>query len=254
MDKEGTSLDDILGENEPEETAEAQPAETVAEAPEEAPSGPVRDEQGRFAAKTETGVDEQAPPATELPKEEYKAIREEREKRQNLERELEALKAQINQQPKEPPAPPPSIWEDEQGWQQHFGAQITQQASLNAKLVMSEMLARQSHEDFDAMKAEFLVMAEQNPALVQQALGDPHPWDKAYKIARTASTMKELGATDVATLEAKLREKIMAELEQGQSPVQPRTLPPTLTGERNVGSRSGPAWGGPTPFVSIFPD
>jgi hypothetical protein len=136
------------------------------------------------------------------------------------------------------------MWEDEQGWQNHFGSQVVQQASLNAKLDLSEMLTRRDNADFDDMKARFLEMAEQNPAIVQQALGDPDPWRKAYTIAKNAATMADLGATDLDTLKAKLREELLAEM--GQSPVpQQQPLPPTLTGERNVGARSGPAWSGP---------
>lgn len=258
MDTEGTPLSQLLGHDEPEidtvETPQVQTAPEPTDTTEPAPEAPMRDERGRFAAKT--GVEDAAPPADKLPKEDYKAIREEREKRQNLERELEALKQQFQtlQQPKEPPAPPPTIWEDEQGWQQHFSAQVAQQASFNAKLDMSEMLARQSHQDFDSMKASFLQMAEQNPALAQQALSDPHPWDRAYKIAKNAATMAELGATDVDTLKAKLREEVLAELQQGSQPLpqQQPTIPPTLTTERNVGARTGPAWSGPKPLSELL--
>lgn len=218
-----------------------------------------RDEHGRFAS-LETGVEpeqgqpepEAVPPTAGLPQEEYKAIREEREKRKRLEAELEALRQQMASQP---PEPPPSIWEDDQGALQHVKQEAVslavQQATLNAKLDMSEMMVRQQNPDFDEVKAEFLALAEQNPGLVQQALADPHPWDKAYKIAKTHRTMQELGATDVATLRAKLREEVLAELQQGRSPVAPG-LPPTITGERSVASRSGPAWAGPTPLTDLL--
>lgn len=238
-----TPLDDLLSGDEPahvEETA-AQP----------------RDEHGRFAP---TGVEEpeqetpaeaqSEPPSDKLPTETFKGLKEEREKRQELQRQLDELRNQINSQPKEPPAPPPSMWEDEQAWQQHFGSQIAQQASFNAKLDMSEMLARQSNPDFDEVKAEFLRMAESNPALAQQALGDPHPWDKAYKIAKNARAMTELGATDLDSLKAKIREELEAEM-RAQTPAAPG-LPPTLSTERNVGSRGGPAWGGPRPLSELL--
>lgn len=252
MSEEGTSLDDILSDNEPE----AAPVAEQPQEPEAQAEGPARGPDGKFVAKQpETGVDPQpdtdadtGPPPGKLPQEEYKAIREEREKRQNLERELEALRNTVQQlqQPKEPPPPPPTIWEDEQGWQNHFGQQVVQQASLNATLNLSELLTRKEHTDFDDMKARFLSMAEQNPAIGEQALSDPDPWGKAYKIAKNAATMESLGATDLDAMRAKMREELLAELQQGQTPVpQAPRLPPSLTGERNVGSRSGPAWAGP---------
>jgi hypothetical protein len=236
-------LENILhGEDEmvATETDAVEAPEPVETAPDE---GPVRDDQGRFAPK---GVEESAPPAPtgQLPQEEFKALKEERTKRQNLERELAEIRAQLSAQPQ---TPPPSIWEDEQGWQQNFGSQVVsaavQQATVNAKLDMSEMMARQANPDFDEMKAEFLALADQNPTLAQQALSDPHPWHKAYQIAKTHRTMTEVGATDVDALRAKIREELMAEM---AAPTQSRpTLPPTLSGERSVASRGGPAWTGP---------
>lgn len=239
------SLDEILGDEEPvvapvEQAVEAKQPEV--EQPQETPAQP-RDESGKFAPKEPVEKPDQ------LPQEEYKALKEERIKRQNLESQLAELKAQ--QPPPPPPAPPPSIWEDEQGAFQHFGQQVVSQATLNARLDMSEMMMRQANPDFEDMKQAFISLMKDNPVLQQQALSDPHPWNKAYQIAKNHKTMQELGATDVASLEAKLREKIQAEL-AASVPVTKPTLPPTLTGERNVGQRAGPAWGGPTALEDIL--
>jgi hypothetical protein len=240
---EGKTLTEFLNDEPTEvvETPSVEAAPEPAPEPEDAPSEPVRDEKGRFAAK------DAEEPQTELPKEEYKAIREEREKRQNLERELEALRTTVQQlqQPKEPPAPPPSLWDDEQGWQQHQQRLILTQADQLSRINASEMAARSTHADFQEMFDLFNTMATQNPAVVQQAMADPHPWNKAYEIAKNHKTMTELGAVDVADLEAKIEARLREEI-MGQSPVpQQPTLPPSLTGERNVGTRSGPAWSGP---------
>jgi len=230
--------------DEPQEVVEA-PVEQTAEER-------ARDEKGRFAAKgvEQEEAPETVPPTDKLPPEEYKAIREEREKRQRAESELDALRQQVQQKP---PEPPPSIWEDEQGWQQHFGSQIAQQAAFNARLDMSEMMVRQANpDDFEAMKTRFLEMVQTNPALQQQALSDPHPWAKAYSLAKNAAKMEELGAVDLADLEAKIEARLREEM-QGQTPVpQPTPLPPSLTGERNVGSRSGPAWSGPPAIEDLL--
>lgn len=230
--------------------------ETVATeaAPEQEATTP-RDEHGRFAPKEtgdaapepETDPTAEVPPTNQgLPPETFKGLKEEREKRQNLERELEALRQQFQaaQQPKEPPAPPPSIWEDEQAYGGHIVSTAVQQANMNAVLNMSEMLNRREKQDFDDMKGKFLHMAELNPALAQQALSDPDPWGKAYQIAKNAATMEELGATDLDTLKAKLREEILAEAQV--APVAPQIgIPPSLSTARNVGNRSGPGWTGP---------
>lgn len=257
MDTEGqTPLSQLLSD-EPNEAPAIETPDPVAD-PEQ--SGQPRDENGRFARKGEEGASPAPVEEQEEPPYEHAAVKGERNRRQaaeterdTLRSELDALKQQFQQLQQPAPAPPPSLWDDEQGWQQHFGQQVAQFTSMNAKLDMSEMLASQTHEDFDEMKESFVRMAEQNPALAQQALAAKHPWEKAYQIARNAATMAELGATDLDTLKAKLREEILAEQQQGQTPVPQQTqLPPSLTGERNVGARSGPAWAGPTPLNQLL--
>lgn len=204
----------------------------------EEPEVQARDEQGRFAPQgtgetplePETVVAEPVEPTEQpLDREEFEGLKNERKRRQDAERERDEFRQRLEaleRQPKEPPAPPPSVFEDEAGYGEHVAGQAVQRATLNARLDMSEMLARRDHEDFDAMKAEFLKMADENPALVQQAIGDPDPWRKAYTIAKNAATMREMGAVDMASLETKMREKIMAEIE-AQKPAIP-ALPASL--------------------------
>ena len=240
-----TSLDNILSD-EPVEPVEAI-AEPEPQIEPEAETA-ARDEKGRFAAKGEEGA---SPAPVNEPELDHKAIVAERRRRQEAEERARVLEAQI-QAYQNPPAPPPSMWEDEQGWQQHFGNEVVsaavQQANFNAKLDMSEMMVRQNNPDFEEVKAEFLELAKDNPTLAQQALADPHPWDKAYKIAKTHRTMRDLGTTDIDSLKAKIREELMAEMQ-----TQPRQgIPPSLTGERNVGSRTGPAWTGPKPLSELL--
>lgn len=241
--QEGQSLDQLLNDEPVEDvetdTVETEPTPEVE--PQEA-DGPERDDKGRFAAK---GVeDDTVPPTDKLPKEDYKAIREEREKRQNLERELEQLKQQFQaqQKPQEDEAPPPTIWDDEQGWQQHFGSQVVGQATYLSKLQTSEIIARQSHEDFGDVWEPMNAFLSENPALAQKVAADAHPWGAAYKAFKNHQQIQELGATSIDELRAKIREELMAE--QAAKPAQ-QDLPPTLANERNVGSRTGPEWSGP---------
>lgn len=249
------SIDDILNDE-----PNAEPVvEAVAEAPEpeavnEPQSAePVRDDRGRFAPK---GENESASPAPVVePPLDHAAVLGERRRRQEAEQRAQTLAAELEAL-RNPPPPPASIWDDEQGWQQQFGNQVVTaavgEASLNAKLDMSEMLVRQANTDFDEMKEQFLKLAEENPVLRQQALADPHPWNKAYLIAKNHKAMSELGAVDVDSLRAKIREEILAETAQQPTTRQPASLPPTLSNERNVGSRTGPEWVGPKPLSELL--
>ena len=246
------SIDDILNEDLIDEAPQVEAPPQIAEPAEQAKEPQPRDDAGKFAAK---GVDEGAPPAPvdKLPQAEFGALKDERGKRQALEREVAEMR-QALQALQAPPAPAPSMWEDEQGWQQHFAGnvvnQAVQQATINSRLDMSEMMARQANPDFEEIKAEFLALAADNPVLRDQALADPHPWHKAVQITRTHKSMIDLGATDMDTLKAKLREELAAEMQA--TPAARQGLPPTLTGVGNVGSRSGPAWAGPTPLSDIL--
>lgn len=186
-----------------------------------------RDDKGRFAPKGETEGSSPEPVAEE-PAFDHAAVIGERKRRQEAEARAKALEEQLQayQNPPEPPAPPPSVWEDEQAFAGTLVSTAVQQATLNARLDMSEMMVRQSNPDFDEMKARFLKMAEVNPVIAQQCLADAHPWNKAYQIAKNAATMEELAATNVSELEAKLRAKIEAEL-AAQKPPAP-ALPNSL--------------------------
>jgi hypothetical protein len=233
MDIEPKGIDELLN-GAPDEAPIEDVAPEPVETPEPEQTGPARDEQGRFAPRQtgdEPHVTAEATPANPIPEDQFKGYLTEKRKRQELEEKLATLEQRFQslQQPKE---------------QSQF-------ATFNAKLEMSEMLTRKAHDDFDAMKTAFVEMAQQNPALAQQALADPDPWEKAYRIAKNAATMAELGATDIETLRAKIREELLAE-QQAQPPAPQVQVPPSLTGERNVGSRTGPAWAGPRSLSELL--
>lgn len=252
------SLDDILDGNDEPEVLDA--VEPQPEPMEEQP----RDESGKFAPKgvepqQEAPVAEAVPPtADRLPQDEYKALREEREKRQRLETELQALMQKLQQANQQPPAPAPSIWEDDQAWQQHFGGQVVsqavQQATYQSKLATSEIMARQAFNDFGEVWEPLNEWLQNNPTVAQQASSDAHPWGYAYRAYKNQQTMQELGATDMETLKARLRDEVKAEVMaemQAQKPAVPN-IPPSLSNQRSVGARSGPAWSGPTPLADLL--
>lgn len=233
-------------------------AEPVSQ-PEPAPQEPIRDDQGRFAPQGEI---EDAPPASDGKSKGLEAAAvAERRKRQEVEqryeadiaalrREIEAMKA-----PQQAPEPPPSIWEDDQAalghWQNQAVSTAVRQATLNARLDMSEMLARQANPDFDEFKTEFLTMAQANPALAQQALSDAHPWQKAYQIAKNARAASELGATNIEELKAQLLEQLKAEMGQQQTPAAP-TIPRSLADAQSARASAQSAPGNPLSLQDIL--
>ena len=229
-------LDNILND-EPTQAVEVVEAPQVEEQP--------RQPDGKFAPK---GEPESASPApVEEPALEHPALIGERRRRQEAEAERERLSKELEAL-RNPPAPPPSVFEDEQGWQQHFGSEVintaVQQATFNSKLDMSEMMVRQANADFEEMKAAFLELADQNPSLRQQALQDPHPWNKAYQIAKSHKAMQDLAAVDVDDLREKIRAEITAEL--GNRPAATPNLPNSLADSQSARTSAGAVFQPPT--------
>lgn len=257
---ENQGLDDILNGAEPDAVP------VMGEAPVEATQP--RDEHGRFAPKGEPEPEipasiEAAPPAAsdeDSPVVPLKALQDERSKRQVLEQEIQRLQQQFYQQQAQPQQPRPSVFDDEVGWEQDFGneviTQAVSQATFTARLDMSEMMARQAHPDFEEKKQAFLEEMRWTPGLREQAVQDPHPWDYAYRYIANKQQMAALGAVDVTDLRAKIRAEVEAEYAaKAQNALKtglPAGVPPSLSAERNVGSRQGPAWAGPATLADLL--
>lgn len=264
---EGTSLGSILNDATPEPEAVA--AEPVADTPQpeaEVAAQP-RNPDGTFAPKGETAPIEEpgASPAPQInaePPLEHPALIGERRRRQEAERERDELRQalarhQPQQQPQaHEPAGPPDRWEDPEGYDAWLIEQATakavtlaEQRMTASRLDASEAIARQKFEDFDEKLAKFSEIASVNPRIAQQMMAAPDPAAFAYDFAKRAIEVERYGTVDVEALRAKLREEIMAE----ETAKLPRpTVPTSLASERNVGTRSGPAWAGPKSLSDIL--
>lgn len=239
------SLDNILNE-ESETEAEIRPV--MPEPAEE--TGEQSQPEPEPVEEAEAG----SPPADKAAKGQEAAIVAERRKRQEVEAQLEQLRREISAKPKEPETPPPSIWEDEQGAFQHFGgqavSQAVQRATFEAKLNHSEFYARKNIDGFGDAWDDLNAWLSENPSVAQQATSDIDPWGYAYRAFQNQRTMQELGATDLKSLEAKIREKILAE-QQAQQPPAP-SMPRSLSTTRSVSSRRGPEWSGPPDLKELL--
>jgi hypothetical protein len=258
-----TPLGEILGsDNDPS----PEPTEAIAEPPETI--GQPRDESGRFAAK-DAGEEAIAPPPTSGPPPQdpepqhipIAALKDERGKRQQLEAELRQYQeyfAQLQQQTQQQPAP--DMFADPDGFATHLREQIRtelmqqmqptlQQHGTLTRAEVSEMLARQKFDDYDAKIEVFKEALAANPFLYQQLQQAPDPATFAYNAASKYQEARQYGSAAPTRdqIEAELRDKIMAELNLNRP-----TVPSTLAGDRSVGARSGPAWSGPTPLGDIL--
>lgn len=257
-----TPLSEFLGSEEQPEIVEQQP--------EEQSEGRARDEHGRFVAKTgeepeavaEAAPEASAPPAQqEAAQVPVAALQDERQKRQQAEdrlRQYDEYFARLQAQSQQQPAP--DMFEDPDGFKARLAADlraelmqelgpVVQQHGTLTRAEVSEMLARQKHEDYDDKIEVFKEAMQANPFLIEQLKQAPDPATFAYNAANKYLEAKQYGGVSPSReqIEAELREKIMAEV--GLSRPQ---APSTFAGDRSVGSRSGPAWAGPTPLGEML--
>lgn len=190
---------------------------------------------------------------TPQPKEEPKeqtvplaALQAEREEKRGLKTRLDQIERYLAQQNQQPT---PSLRDDPEGYMSAFAQQLAaRDANLAAE--MSERFARTQHGD--EVVNEAFEAAEAANAL-DQFKGKKDAWGDLVKWHKSQKAMKEIG-DDPAAYRERLRQELMAELtaERAKNPANQPT--PSLAGETNLGTRTPPAWSGPTPLDDILGD
>jgi len=164
--------------------------------------------------------------------------------------------------PKQEQPQAPDQFEDFQGAARH--AVSSDLERVNATLMANaQLIAGVKYGDDKVAEAEqaFMEAARSNkldPADYHKVANSPNRYAAAVQWHQRQLAQAEIGddpAAFRAKLETELREKITAELQQGEQPqTQQRqaVMPSNLAGARNVGARSGPAWSGPQTLQDIF--
>lgn len=165
------------------------------------------------------------------------------------------------QKPKEQQQPPDQF-EDFPGATRHVVQpefqRIEQQLLAIAK---DTAIGRFTEEKVNEAEQAFISALQSqklDPADYQKVVGSPNRYAAAVQWRQRQLAQAEIGddpAAFKAKLEAELREKILAEQQQGDGQQMQQhqvTMPTNLIGARNVGARSGPAWSGPSSLNDIF--
>lgn len=230
---------------------EPQPEQPQPEAKDTAP----RDERGRFAPKAEDQPQDAQPQEGEekgfVPR---KALQSERAKRQELEREIERLRAQ---------APPqqPQYQPQEQG----VPPEMRQQVELrNEFLNMHEYTAKARHGDdaVEEAKQWFHDLARQDPSWAAEIQNDPFPYEALVKNYRTQQQVGAIQAlmaqgfdptNPIPWAEQVLRQR-MAQQQQAQPVPQQSSRPPprSLASQPSSGSADQVPTGPGQAFDSLF--
>lgn len=175
------------------------------------------------------------------------AAKDERNKRQELERRLQEIEAQQN--------PPKEFWEAPEERLQQFEARI-QHNVLVSKMDISENLARSRYQDFDEKVGVFKELLENTPGLIQQFTSALDPAEFAYRTSANYMKVRDAGSIDGmrSKIEAEVRAKVEAEYREKELAREKKlgSIPNSVSNITGSGASSSPVWNGPTPLDSVL--
>lgn len=238
---------------------------TGKEAPPETDAGQLRDERGRFAAKTEEAPADQPPPVQQgqeppaaeaapvdpntgrhVPLSELLSERKQRQEKERLYQEADArAKAyeQMVQQFRQPPpqAPPqqeqaPDPWSDPQAAFAYQQRQFDERM-LNERANVSEMIARQKYGD-EAVEAATQAAVREGAG--QHFMRQRDPYGALMQWHRHNLFLQKVGPDPDAyekQIEQKVREKVLAELKAGNGGQPAPKFPGSLAAATGQGAQ-----------------
>jgi hypothetical protein len=167
------------------------------------------------------------------------AMLDEREKRKELERQLQ----EFQRQQQAPKAPDPD--EDPEGFNQ-FQISQAQLAVTSARLDMSEELAREKHgnEIVDSARDWALAKFQQNPAFQNEVLSQRNPWGYAVQQYQRDQALGKLG--DASEVDAFLAWKAAQSASPTTQPAAPAADPSPAPSMPTRSLASAPSAGGPS--------
>lgn len=161
------------------------------------------------------------------------------------------------------PAPAPEIWDDPNAFVRSQASELVNplqermfaMARQVAEIQFKPETVNEATQAFDRARAAGQI----DPVIAQRIMNAPNPFAAAVQWHQHTSVMSEIGSDPAAykqKLAEEIRAQVMAELQQG-TPTPAATqaapvMPSNFATARNVGTRTGPAWSGPTPIQDIF--
>jgi hypothetical protein len=161
--------------------------------------------------------------------------------------------------PKQEPTTPPDPFENPAAHTMHTVAPHLERFEnvlmANAKLIAGAKFGDDKVDEAEKAFIQAYSSQTLDPADYQKVVNSPNRYAEAVKWHKRQLAAAEIG-DDPAAYREKLKSELMAELQQKTETEQPAAaalnLPSNMTTTRNVGVRTGPAWGGPKPLGDIF--
>lgn len=132
---------------------------------------------------------------------------DERKKRQEKEKEVESLRAQLEEKTK---VETPDVFEDQEAFTSHIRNEFDQKLA-NQRVELSRDYMKDQHQDYEAMEQAFIELASNTPGLKEQVMQQSNPAKFVYEQGKKHIQFKEM--QDVDTFKSKMRAEIKAELE-----------------------------------------
>jgi len=235
-----SDLDDVLSGKEPdpiEPTEEPKPeAEEVAQT--EEPEKVEEPDQPEVRAEEPEKKDDHMVPASVVAE---------------LRRELRELK-QRPQEPQQPPPQAPDVLDNPQAYTQFLQSQA-QQLAQNAKLDLSEDMARSTHGDEVVDQAFQALQASGDALAYQKIMQTRNPWDSLVKWHKQQSVVSEIGDdvdSWVQKKEAEIRQRLEAELAAKQVKEAAAKTAPSMANVSGTGGTQTSGWQGPADLDALL--
>jgi|GEM_PF-1800088 len=251
-DPDVTPLSDIL--DDPQAQAQAQAPEGEAGAAQRAHDG--TSQEPAPDAQDDAEPDSQQEPAAEHdPTVPLAALEDERHKRQELQRRMAEVEAQLETHSQ---SPRPDDNEDPAGAAQWDDASARAN-DMATRALTSQELMREHHADYDAAEALFIEEANRSPLLLAQFMEHPLPAKFAYDEGKRLLVLREIGG-DPAAYRDRVRQEVRNELMQSTETMSNEVagarradVPQSLAEAPSAGSRDADErWQGPTPLSDIL--
>lgn len=271
-----TPLDDILAKREPAPAPDTTQEQTQAKPEGEAKPDTEQPSEGQEAEQPAEGG-KPAPIGAIRQAERDKADKRYTAVLDNLRQEIAARDAAWEQRvakvleaqkPKAEPRPAPDFYENPNAavlnTVEPFFSRLERTNLHNSRLIAQQLHGKEVVDAADAEFTKLLAEGKLDPADHQRIVNSFNIYDEAAQWHKRRQAQQEIGPDPVAykerlrtEMEAEIRAKLEAERETGQqengnAQQRPAVMPSNLAAARNVGSRSGPAWGGPQSLGDIF--
>lgn len=184
-----------------------------------------------------------------------KALQDERQKNRTMAERLAQIEQMIQSSQKQGEQPEPQKLPDMFEQPEAYTRAIEERMAAREANLIAEMSERFTRSQYGDEVVDAAFETAKAAGVLDQFRGKKDPWGELVKWHKQHQVMSEIGADPDAWRKQQLeqmREQLLAELAGQQQKQLAGKAGPSLAGQANLGSRTKPAWSGPTPLSEIL--